>query len=58
MLEIHEPDGSVSKGEHTSPDEKWYVEGHYFQHEGRMLRVVGLREAGGSFDQILICNTQ
>jgi hypothetical protein len=54
-LEILEKGGGTTKGEHESPEGKWYDEGHYFQHEGRLLRVKLIKDAGGSYDQLLIC---
>lgn len=67
-LEIHEPDGSLTKGEHTSPGGEWYTESHEFDHEGRRLHVRQLKEAHGEYvkeaqgeyahgkyDQLLIC---
>lgn len=57
VLEIHELDGSVSKGEHTTPaDGEWMQIGEFFQHEGRTLRVADVKDAGGSFDQMLVCS--
>lgn len=54
-LEIHEPDGKITEGEHTSPEGEWWTEGHEFEHEGRRLHVRRLKEAHGPFEQILVC---
>ncbi len=55
-LEIQEPNGSTTKGEHTSEEDDWYDVGHFFRHEGRLLRVADYRDLGqGPYDQMLIC---
>jgi hypothetical protein len=54
-LEIREPDGSTTKGDHESPDDEWYREGDRFEHEGRMLRVQIIRETRGPYAQELVC---
>jgi hypothetical protein len=46
VLEIREPDGSTTKGEHASPENEWYTVDKHFQHEGRLLRVAMIREIG------------
>ncbi len=55
-LEILEKDGSATEGDHESPDDLWYQEGDYFQHEGRTLRVKLIREALGPYAQQLVCS--
>jgi hypothetical protein len=57
-LEIREPDGRSTTGEHQSPEGVWYDTGHRFEHEGRTLRVALLEEVGGLYDQKLICTPQ
>lgn len=58
-IEIRESDGTVTRGAHMEIDdpnaEEWFVEGHYFEHEGRRLRVAMLEHAEPPFDQRLVC---
>ena len=35
--------------------EEWFREGHYFEHEGRELRVLTLENAEPPYDQRLVC---
>jgi hypothetical protein len=58
-IEIREADGTVVRGTHIETDDpragEWFVESHYFEHDGRLLRVALLQDAEPPFDQRLVC---
>jgi hypothetical protein len=43
-LEIHEPDGSITKPMHATREDQWMQIGQFFRYEGRLLRVTEVRE--------------
>ena len=53
-LEILEPQGGVTRGEHASPDGVQYDIDDRFEFEGRMLRVKLLEETEHT-DERLVC---
>jgi hypothetical protein len=57
-LEIREPDGGLTTGEHESPEGVWYDTGHRFEHSGRNLRVALLEDSHGPYDQKLVCTPE
>jgi hypothetical protein len=55
-LEILEPEGGVTRGEHVSPEGVSYDIGASFEYEARMVRVKLLEETEDTgTDQRLIC---
>lgn len=55
-LEILEPEGGVTRGEHVPPEGVAYDVDHIFEYEGRTLRVRLLEETDYTgTDQRLIC---
>jgi hypothetical protein len=54
-LEIRELDGTITRGDHESPEGEWYDTGHVFEYEARSLEVRLLEDLDAPNDQKLIC---